>query len=79
MTTIKKTFEIPADHRLLLDLPLPEDIPAGPAEIHVTITPYPEKSRKCKPFDGLAGSLKDSAIFGRDGVTLQREMRDEER
>jgi mRNA-degrading endonuclease YafQ of YafQ-DinJ toxin-antitoxin module len=24
-----------------------------------------------------SGSLKDSAIFGRDGVILQREMRDE--
>ena len=77
MTTIQKIIDIPADHRLLLDLPLPKDIPVGRAEIQVTIIPYPEKSLKRRPFEGLAGSLKDSAIFGRDGVDLQREMRDE--
>ncbi len=77
MTTIQKTIEISADHRLRLDLPLPEGVPAGLAEIQVTIIPYPETPQKRKPFAGLAGSLKDSPIFSRDGVELQREMRDE--
>lgn len=77
MTTIQKTVDIPADHRLRLDLPLPKDIPPGRAEIQVTIIPYPENSVTRKPFEGLAGSLKDSAIFSRDGVELQREIRDE--
>ena len=77
MTTIQKTIDIPPDHRLRLDLPLPKDIPAGRAEMQLTIIPHPEISTARKPFEGLAGSLKDSAVFSRDGVELQREMRDE--
>ncbi|MCL2700470.1 MAG: hypothetical protein FWE88_02110 [Phycisphaerae bacterium] len=77
MTTIQKTVDIPPDHRLRLDLPIPKDIPAGRAEIQVIITPFPPTSSTRRPFEGLAGSLKNSVIFGRDGVELQREMRDE--
>lgn len=77
MTTIQKTVDIPADHRLRLDLSLPREIPAGRAEIQVTIIPHPEQSAARKPFEGLAGSLRGSAIFGRDGVELQHEIRDE--
>jgi len=78
MTTIQKTIDIPPDHRLRLDLPIPRDIPPGRAEIQVTIIPCPEMPATTgKPFEGLAGSLKDDPIFGRDGVELQREMRDE--
>ncbi len=77
MTTIQKTIDIPADHCLRLDLPLPGDIPAGRAEIQVTIIPHPEKTTPRKAFEGLAGSLKGSAAFSRDAVELQREMRDE--
>jgi len=77
MTTIQKTIDIPPDHRLRLDLPIPRDIPPGRAEIQVTITPCPETPTTRKPFEGLAGSLKDDSIFRRDAVELQREMRDE--
>jgi hypothetical protein len=77
MTTIQKIIDIPMDHRLRLDLPLPKDIPAGRAEIQVTIIPSPEKPTIRKAFEGLAGSLKGSATFSRDAVELQREMRDE--
>ena len=77
MAIIQQTINIPPNHRLRLDLPIPQDIPAGRAEIQVTIIPYPKKAQDSKPFEGLAGSLKDSALFSRDGVELQREMRDE--
>jgi hypothetical protein len=77
MDTIQQTIEIPKDHRLRLDLPLPSDIPSGRAEVHVTIVPCGQAQKGRRPFEGLAGSLKDSVIFGRDGVELQREMRDE--
>ncbi len=77
MTTIQKMIDIPLDHRLRLDLPLPADIPAGRAEIQVTIIPHPEKTTPRKAFEGLAGSLRDSATFSRDAVAIQREMRDE--
>ncbi len=77
MTTIQKMIDIPLDHHLRLDLPLPKDIPAGRAEIQVTIIPHSEKPAIHKAFAGLAGSFKDSATFSRDAVELQREMRDE--
>ncbi len=81
MTTIQQVVDIPEDHRLRLDLPLPEDIPAGRAEIRVTIVPHPEHSESApsrKPFEGLAGCLKeDSAFFRMDPVEYQRRIRDE--
>jgi hypothetical protein len=77
VTTIQKTVDIPLDHRIHLDLSIPKDIPVGLAEIHVTIIPNLKNKQERKPFDGLDGCLKDSAIFGRDALDLQREMRDE--
>jgi hypothetical protein len=52
--TIEQTVEIPADRRLILDLPLPETIPAGPARVVTTIvsegarykTPSGEETRR---------------------------------
>lgn len=77
MTTIEKKVDIPENHRLLLDLTLPADIPPGEADIRVTIIPAASKRPNRKAFANLAGSLKDSKTFGRDGVELQREMCDE--
>jgi hypothetical protein len=77
VTTIQQTIDIPADHRLRLDLPLSGDIPAGRAEISITIIPLTKNFSERKPFEGLAGSLKDSTIFGADGMELQRRVRDE--
>lgn len=76
MTTIDKKVEIPENHRLILDLTLPANLPPGEADVRVTITPAAARSKE-KAFAGLAGSLKDSKTFGRDAVELQREMRDE--
>jgi len=79
MTTIQKNVEIPEDRRLRLDLELPVDLPAGQAEIQLTITPlgntWLESSRQ--PFEGLFGCLKGSGIFAEGGVAIQRKMRDE--
>jgi hypothetical protein len=36
---IEQTVEIPANHRLILELPLPENIPAGLARVVTTIVP----------------------------------------
>jgi hypothetical protein len=36
---IEQTVEIPANHRLIPDLPLPENIPPGPARVVATIVP----------------------------------------
>ncbi len=81
MTTIEKTVEIPADHRLKLELPIPDDIPAGRAEIKVTVIPYPEEPQSSSADESinrlksLAGVLKDSKTFAGDPVELQRKMR----
>jgi hypothetical protein len=39
MMTIQQTVDIPLDHRLRLDLALPENVPSGRAKIEFTITP----------------------------------------
>ncbi len=81
MATIEKTVEIPADHRLELDLPVPADIPAGRAKIKVTIIPYPEEIEPIEvpqppsSWENLRGALKDSKTFAGDAVELQRRMR----
>ncbi len=67
MTTIQKTITIPDDHRVNIELSLPESIPAGVADVVVTISP----KRKCHPktsLASLAGSLADGKNL--DGVAL---------
>jgi hypothetical protein len=74
--TIEQTVEIPADHRLVLDLP--EDVPSGTAEIEITITPRKKKSyHTAESLRQFQGRWKNSPRFGRDGVEIQREMRSE--
>jgi hypothetical protein len=55
--TIEQTIEIPADRRLVLDLP--EDIPAGTAKITLSISPFDPR---------LEGSV-DPAMYGKGAVT----------
>lgn len=77
MTTIEKKVEIPENHRLVLDLTLPDDLPPGEAEVRVTIIPTATKPAQRKAFEGLAGRWKNSKTFGRDAMEIQRELRDE--
>ncbi|MDR3210820.1 MAG: hypothetical protein LBU79_02745 [Planctomycetota bacterium] len=77
MTTIEKKVNIPENHRLLLDLTIPADIPPGRAEVTVTITPSTALRPNQKPFSGLAGSLAETGDFAGDALEIQREMRDE--
>ena len=77
MTTIEKTVEISDNHRLLLDLTLPADIPPGTAEVKVTIIPSAAGHPNRKPFAGLAGCLAETGDFVGDVLEIQREMRDE--
>ncbi len=79
MTTITKSIEIPEDRRLSLNLDLPENLPAGPAELCLIINPaaHEAASPPRKPFAGLFGILKNKAAYDGDGVDLQRQWRDE--
>ena len=77
MTTIDQKVSIPENRLLRLDLHLPPDIPSGEAVVRVIILPGALESSERKAFEGLAGSLRDSEIFSRDGAEFQREVRDE--
>ena len=77
MTTIEKKVHIPENRRLLLELTLPADLPPGEAEIKVTITPTTPRQQQRKPFERLAGCLKDSETFDSDPLQIQQEMRNE--
>jgi hypothetical protein len=76
MITIHKTVEVPADRRLTLSLELPDDIPPGQAELHVTIFPFPSEP-KSATLAGFAGCLKNDSSFVGDALEVQRAMRDE--
>ncbi|GHV81162.1 hypothetical protein AGMMS49944_29530 [Spirochaetia bacterium] len=43
--TIQQTIEIPADHRLHLDMLLPESVPDGQAKIKVLIKPFAKRKK----------------------------------
>lgn len=79
MDTIHQTVTISADRRLLLDLTLPNSIPAGRADLLLVFSPQQEE--ECPTVQSvlhLAGNLKNSKTFRDvDPVQLQKAMRDE--
>jgi hypothetical protein len=74
--TIEQTVEIPADHRVVLNLP--EYIPPGMADMEITIMPRKKTAyHTARSLKNLSGCWKDSPRFGRDGVKIQEEIRAE--
>ena len=65
--TIQQTIEIPADHRLHLDMLLPEDVPDGQAKIKIFIKPFAKRAKARKPKQAPAG---EDANDRTDGVPL---------
>jgi len=76
MDTIRKTVTIPANHKLHMDLDIPERVPAGEADVVLVISPRNGGARAAG-LGALAGCLADSPTFSRDPVRLQKELRDE--
>ena len=76
MNTIQQTVTIPANRRLQLDVPLPETIPVGQAEVLVVVQPV-QKAKEKASVRQFAGCLAGSATFAGDPVTLQKAVRDE--
>jgi hypothetical protein len=62
MNTIQQTVTIPENRQLLLNLTIPEDIPAGQAEVLVIFAPaaevFPQKQR------GSSGSKRLGCMRG---------------
>jgi hypothetical protein len=74
--SITQTVEVPASHRLTIDVP--REIPAGPVILTFTTTPVKEvqtASTSRKPISQFFGILSPGA-YG-DGVAYQRNLRDE--
>ena len=59
MYEIKQTVEIPANHRLIIDVP--REIPAGP--VIVTFTPAETKASKKQSFDCTKGQFTKADDF----------------
>lgn len=76
MTTIQKIITIPDDHRVSIELSLPKSVPAGAADMVVTISPQRKKHPKTS-LKSLAGSLAGSKNLSGDSVALVRQWRDE--
>jgi len=77
MNTIQQIVTIPPDRRLQLDLPLPDSVPVGPAEMLVVLSPAQQKDKSPKSILHLAGCLANSVTFAGDSVALQKALRDE--
>ncbi|MDR2246447.1 MAG: hypothetical protein LBE17_07245 [Treponema sp.] len=76
--TIEQTVEIPADHRLVIEVP--PEIPAGKAKVTVSVFPRgktAKMSRQMRHIMKFYGCLKDSPAFEGDPVEIQRQMRAE--
>ncbi|MCA9437029.1 MAG: hypothetical protein H6752_17950 [Candidatus Omnitrophica bacterium] len=76
MEKLRTQIEVPEDHRIHLDMTLPEEVPSGPAELTLTISPRARTSAKADLMS-FAGSLSGSALAKRNSVAVQRELRDE--
>jgi hypothetical protein len=76
METIKQQVQIPENHRLSLEVEIPPNIPAGPADVVVLIEPTHEKGWRERILS-YAGCLADTPLAKMDNVKVQRELRDE--
>jgi len=47
--TITQTVDIPADRRLNLNFQIPQEVPAGKAQIEVKVIPFVKKDDKPEP------------------------------
>jgi hypothetical protein len=72
--TITQTVDIPASHRVTIDVP--HEIPAGPVTLTFTTASAPRTAdRNRKPISRFFGIIS-SNTYG-DGVAYQRAIRDE--
>lgn len=77
METIQKTIQVPENHQITVDIPLPADLPVGDmADIVVTVA-VSRRDRAPESLLGLAGAFAHSKTFAEDSVTAIRKVRDE--
>ncbi len=79
METLKQTLTIPENHKIHIDVTLPDNFPTGQVEVLLVF------SNKLTPSSDvisveilkLAGSLKNSPNFGGDPLLIQKALRNE--
>lgn len=76
MQLIRKQVQVPDSHTLQLSVEVPAEIPSGPAEVMVMISPASKMSQK-EILLSYAGCLAGVWEREKDSVALQRELRDE--
>lgn len=77
MEAIKQQLNIPADHRLKLDIILPDEIPVGAAELILIVAPQSGLQNNQRDIMKLAGCLRHSRALRGDPVSIQKGWRDE--
>lgn len=77
METLKQTLLVPADHKIQLDITLPDSFPTGEAEVVVIFAPKIATQNNTNKLLKLAGKLHKSSHFGGDPLLLQKALRDE--
>lgn len=79
METLKQTLTIPENHKIHIDVTLPDSFPTGQVEVLLVF------SNKLTPSNDainvailkLAGTLKNSPHFGGDPLLIQKALRNE--
>jgi len=76
MGALRQRVRIPADHRLHLDVDVPEEVPEGDAEVVIRFAPA-ETPAGSRAWRTLAGCLRNAPGLRGDPVRRQRKWRDE--
>ena len=79
METLKQTLTIPENHKIHIDLTLPDNFPTGQVEVLLVFSNNATASNDVINIElyKLAGTLKNSPLFGRDPLVIQKALRDE--
>jgi hypothetical protein len=73
---IEQTVDIPADHQLILNLNLPENLPKGEARVKLSIKPFGKRKQKTfiSSMGAMYGCLKDSHAFEGDPIQKIKDL-----
>lgn len=79
METLKKILTIPKNHKVHIDLTLPDNFPTGQVEVLLVFSNKVTPSNDTVDVDilKLAGVLKNSPHFGGDPLEIQKALRHE--
>lgn len=81
METLKKTLTVPENHKIHLDLTLPDNFPTGQVEVLLVFSNKLTSSNTGGSVNlgilKLAGTLKNSPHFGGDPMLIQKALRND--